>query len=351
MAECGSPPRGDSIFGMLKQRHLPSSLRVAWRDGSRPAAPIRGLRGVFVALFLLRILWHVGMRGALRDNRAGDVGQLVRKALERLGGLWVKGGQILATRVEAYPEVFREALVHLRDWVPPLSGDLVKTIIEHELGQPVRRGFREFDVVPIAVDSFGQTHIAWLRESGVKVAIKVQRPDARKAFFRDWALITRFLVFLRLFALGRWPSLGHLRAELERIGHLKTDYRLSAGMMREVRRKADRKTIYVPKVFSRYCTERILVTEFIDGVPMSHYRRARAISPKKTQQWCKENGIRPRKLQRHMTKSAPILLENDMLLLRNNRIAIVDPSVFCPIDGKMGATWRDQWRQRTSSGT
>ncbi len=115
---------------------------------------------------------------------------------------------------------------------------------------------------------------------------------------------------------------------------LELNYRVEAKAMRFMRRKLATDDVVVPKIFSRLCSQRVLVVEFVDGVLLADYHQAAANNAKTTKKWCRDNGIQPRKLVRRMFQGdlAPFLsgrlslglCPGDVMMLRKNRIALFD---------------------------
>lgn len=327
---------------MLKKKYIPSPLLVDLRHGGQPSAPIRVSRGLFIVWLFIRVVWRLGMMRLGGRDEFHELGRLVRTELERLGGLWVKAVRILARRDATHPPWIRDELAEIHDDAIGFSADIAKEIVGHELGRPVHEMFREFDVVPVATTALGQVHMAWLVENDAKVAIKVQRPGAREAFFRDLVILTRFVAFLRFFSLWSWAKLDVLVADLEKVGALEFDYRTLATAMKSLRRTIGTQKVYVPKVFSRYCAERVLVMEYIDGVSIADYVRTCKRMPKKARRWCLENGIQPLELRRRIealdrfvsAHSVHRFISDKIMMLRKNRIALLDIGLPVTIDQK-----------------
>jgi len=274
--------------------------------------------------------------GPSASNNQGslELGKLVRRELERLGGLWIKTAHAIASRRDVFPNVFCDELARAHECAVAWPGDMAKNIIERELGCSVDDTFREFDVVPVATSSIGQVHVAWLRKSDIKVAIKIQHPRAMETFAPDLAILTKLSNLLQFLQLFRWTRIDEIQATVENIVAVDLDYRNEANAMRLMRRQIDTNEVYVPKVFSRLCSPRLLVMEFVDGVLFPHYLDVAANHPNNAKKWCRDNGIQPRKLLRRVTHGdlAPFLAgrlsgglrPGNVMMLRNNRVALID---------------------------
>ena len=109
--------------------------------------------------------------------------------LEEAGGVYIKLGQIAATRVDLLPAEVCTELAGLQNRVAAEPIDLIRPVLEAELGDTVENVFAEFDWEPLAAASIGQTYGARLR-SGEAVVVKVQRPDVKKMIERDLAALS-----------------------------------------------------------------------------------------------------------------------------------------------------------------
>ena len=155
------------------------SLRVAGRlrygldDFVRATHLYRPLRFVF---WLSPWTWF--------SRRRGSRGERLRRALEDLGPIFVKFGQVLSTRRDLLPPDIADELAMLQDRVPPFPGAAAKARIEQALDRPVTEMFSEFDETPLAAASIAQVHAARLLD-GREVVVKVLRPGMRAIIGRD----------------------------------------------------------------------------------------------------------------------------------------------------------------------
>ncbi|SFN50536.1 2-octaprenylphenol hydroxylase [Izhakiella capsodis] len=208
----------------------------------------------------------------LSDKHAGQpLGERLRLALEQLGPVWIKFGQLMSTRRDLFPPNIADQLAMLQDRVAPFDGHKAQQQIELSLGQPVSAVFDNFEVKPLASASIAQVHTATLRENGREVVIKVIRPDIVPVIKADMKLIYR---------LARWvPRLLHDGRRLRPL-EVVADYektlldelnllREAANAIQLRRNFEDSKMLYVPEVFPDYCSENMLVMERIYGIPIS----------------------------------------------------------------------------------
>lgn len=292
----------------------------------RTVAVVTSLAGFLFALLRLRV------RGELTS---GTAGALLRDRFERLGGLWLKAGQLLSLRIDLFPQAFCQELAKLQNRSVGFPTPLARAIVEADLGAPIEQYFDEFAERPFAVASIGQVYRARLRQEGVYVAVKVQKPYAPEMFARDLVFIrwvVRLLQFVRFRSHMRW-DLGY--DELCEVMKEELDFHYEASSMRRMRTSLRGHKIYVPRVFSRYSSKRVLVSEFIHAVLMADYIRMADTEPENLAAWLTENNVDPRKVAKRLIHSIfRQLLENNLyhgdlhpgniVLLRDSRIALID---------------------------
>ena len=259
----------------------------------------------------------------------------LRELFEDLGGLWIKFGQLLSLRVDLFSRELCDELGKLVDQTAGFPPDQAVTIIEAELGRPLGEVFQQFDRNPFAAASIGQVHRALLREEQVWVAVKVQRPFIADLFGRELSFVRRvawLLIRFKVLPTLRWDLMVW---ELTEVMREEVDYRYEAAAMRRMRRTLKRHRTYVPKLFSTYSTRRVLTSEFIHAVLMGDYIRVHSQDPARIAVWCTENDVQPHTLARRMIFSLfrQIFEDNlyhgdlhpgNIILLRNNRIALID---------------------------
>jgi ubiquinone biosynthesis protein len=194
----------------------------------------------------------------------------VRMAVEELGPTYIKMGQILSTRPDLVPVDFVRELAKLQDKVPSFPFSEVTRIIRDETGQPAESLFDHLDPEPLASASIGQVHRARLKD-GEEVAVKVQRPGIRKLVEVDLEI----MLHLATLAERHIEELAHHRPvkiveEFARSIEKEMNYTLEATSMERVARSfLHDDTVYIPKVYREATTERVLTSEFIDGVKVS----------------------------------------------------------------------------------
>lgn len=194
----------------------------------------------------------------------------VRMVFEELGPTFVKLGQIISTRPDIVPIDLVEELAKLQDMVPPFSFDEAKTIIESELGAPLEQFFDSFDEIPIASASIGQVHKAVLKD-GEKVAVKVQRPNIKKVIEIDIEIMLHIATLMeRHIEEMELQRPVKVVEEFARTIEKEINYTIEAvNMERFARNFLGDFTNYVPKVFQKFTTVRVLTMEYIEGIKIS----------------------------------------------------------------------------------
>ena len=215
---------------------------------------------------LLRIL-AIGLRFRLRR---GPRGERLREALEALGPIAVKFGQVLSTRRDLVPLDIADELARLQDRVPPFPSALARAEIERSLGVPIEAVFREFDDAPAASASIAQVHLA-RRADGREVAIKVLRPAVEAAVARDVALLdTAARIVERTSSEGRRLRPRQVVAEFARHLEEELDLMVEAANASQLRRNFERSALLlVPEVHWELCSRRVMVMERMHGIPIS----------------------------------------------------------------------------------
>src|SRR5881227_369795 len=233
-----------------------------------PTAPKVEGRLLGRAAQIARIVSRLGLdvRGAMSS---AERAQRVRAALEELGPTFAKLGQILSTRPDLLSEEFVAELEKLQDRVKPLTEAEVVRVMEQELRVPWEDVFASIDSEPLAAGTIGQVHRATL-DDGSHVVIKVQRPRAEEEILRDLGLFELFAEkALKREQLRRTVDIPALVEHLSESLRRELDFREEAAnveRMREVLAPYDR--LDVPRLHSELSTSRLLVLEFIDGVPI-----------------------------------------------------------------------------------
>jgi ubiquinone biosynthesis protein len=194
----------------------------------------------------------------------------IRRALEDLGPIYVKFGQILSTRRDLLPDDVATELARLQDRVPPFPGTQARATIEQAYGHSLEEVFTDFDETPLASASIAQVHTARLH-NGAEVVVKVLRPRVRHMIRRDVTL----LFYMASLAERYWKEGRRLRpcevvAEFEKTLYDELDLLREAANASQLRRNfAGSAALYVPEVYWPYCRHGVMVMERISGTPIS----------------------------------------------------------------------------------
>ncbi|MBX3609296.1 MAG: ubiquinone biosynthesis regulatory protein kinase UbiB [Hydrogenophaga sp.] len=201
-------------------------------------------------------------------------GQRLREALERLGPIFVKFGQVLSTRRDLLPPDIADELARLQDRVPPFPGDVAVATIERAFGRPLDEVFAHFDRVPVASASIAQVHFATLRSgaaAGREVAVKVLRPNMLPVIDKDLALMRMMAGWLeRLSADGRRLKPREVVAEFDKYLHDELDLLREASNAAQLRRNmAGLDLVIIPEMYWDWCRTDVMVMERMAGVPIN----------------------------------------------------------------------------------
>ena len=226
----------------------------------------------------LRLIARIASIG--RDLSAPR-GQRLREALERLGPIFVKFGQVLSTRRDLLPADIADELALLQDRVPPFPGDEAVVIIERAFGQPIDALFTSFDRAPVASASIAQVHFAITTDKHGRereVAVKVLRPGMLKVIDQDLALIRMMAGWVeRLAPDGRRLKPREVAAEFDKYLHDELDLVREAASAAQLRRNmADVGLVLIPEMFWDMIRPEVLVMERMKGVPVNQIERLRA---------------------------------------------------------------------------
>lgn len=197
-------------------------------------------------------------------------GERLRRALEELGPIFVKFGQLLSTRSDLIPADMVIELTKLQDRVPPFDSDLAVAQITKALGAHPDKLFESFERIPVASASVAQVHFATLK-NGHPVAVKVLRPGVKKSIDQDVALMRMAAGWLE----AAWPDGKRLKpkevvAEFDKYLHDELDLMREAANASQLRRNfADSDLLLIPEMLWDYCSSSVIVMERMQGIPIS----------------------------------------------------------------------------------
>jgi len=204
-------------------------------------------------------------------------GERLRRALEDLGPIFVKFGQVLSTRRDLMPPDIVDELARLQDRVPPFDSAIAIEQITRALGAHPDELFASFEREPVASASIAQVHFATLKD-GREVAVKVLRPGMKKSIDEDVALMHIAAGWIeKLWSDGKRLKPKEVVAEFDKYLHDELDLMREAANGSQLRRNfADSKLLLVPEMFWDYCSSSVIVMERMRGIPISQTERLRA---------------------------------------------------------------------------
>ncbi len=201
-------------------------------------------------------------------------GVRLRRALEKLGPIFVKFGQVLSTRRDLLPPDVADELAKLQDRVPPFPAPQARALVERAFGKPIEALFATFDAEPVASASIAQVHFATLKD-GREVAVKVLRPGMLSTIDDDLSLMRTLARWIERFSPdGRRLKPRQVVAEFDNYLHDELDLVREAANAAQLRRNmSDLNLVMVPEMFWDMCTPGVIVMERMHGVPISQRAR------------------------------------------------------------------------------
>ncbi len=196
-------------------------------------------------------------------------GARLRLALESLGPIFVKFGQVLSTRRDLLPEDIADELKRLQDQVPPFPSDQALAVVEDELGMTVALAFARFDADPMASASIAQVHGARLH-TGEEVVVKIIRPTIERIMRQDMALMYRFAQLLTLVPEARRLRPVEVVRDYESTLFDELDLHKEAANTSQLKRNfKNSPLLYVPAIHWELTRQRVMVQERIYGIPVA----------------------------------------------------------------------------------
>ena len=219
----------------------------------------------FIGIFLP---WH------WLPRKQDDRGARIRHALEDLGPIFIKFGQILSTRRDLLPDDIAIELAKLQDQVAPFPGEQAKTIIEKAYGCALDEVFSEFEITPLASASIAQVHAATLKD-GRKIVVKVLRPNILPIIKRDIGLL--YIVadkIERYWSMGKQLRPKEVVHEFEKTLLDELDLMREAANAVQLRRNfEDSELIYIPEAYWPQTRKNVMAMERISGIPVGNIEK------------------------------------------------------------------------------
>lgn len=200
------------------------------------------------------------------------VGERIRKTCEELGPTFIKFGQILSTRTDIITENVARELAKLQDSVPPFPFEQARSMIESEFSDNLENIFRSFSRTPVASASMSQVYLAELH-SGMRVAVKVQRPDIQRIVDIDTGILKSIARFVDKYTkYGELYDFSGMVEEFANVLNSELNFTIEAENMdrfRANRNGKDKNSVTAPEVKWIYTTRKVLTMEYIDGIKIT----------------------------------------------------------------------------------
>ncbi len=194
----------------------------------------------------------------------------IRKVFEELGTAFIKFGQILSSRPDVFPNDLISELKKLQDSAPPFSSEEALSLVESELKQNIDDVFLEFNNEPLATASIAQVHRAKLK-NGNDVAVKIQKPGIKKVIDTDLEIMHHLAHLIeRNIPEAKYIGPVDLVDEFAVSIEKELDFTIEASNLERFSANfKDDQYIVTPKLYKKFCTEKILTMEYIDGVKLN----------------------------------------------------------------------------------
>lgn len=260
-------------------------------DEARLQARYRRIMAFFTRLTLSFIFWELllprlGLRAITRRTRPARIrkaAQQFRSLAVQLGGVMIKVGQFLSSRLDVLPPEATEEFAGLQDEVPPEDFEAIRQLAEAKLGAPLNHLFTDFDPAPLAAASLGQVHRAYLRADAPlaaefrKVVVKIQRPYIENLIEVDLRALKRFGGWLERYQpIRRRADVPALIEEFSATIRQEVDY-LAEGRNAETFAPnfRQRKRVHVPRVVWELTTPKVLTLEDVYAIKITEYEAIR----------------------------------------------------------------------------
>ncbi|MGC7559104.1 ubiquinone biosynthesis regulatory protein kinase UbiB [Pasteurella sp. PK-2025] len=238
--------------------------------------------------------WRKSLFWLRHQHKDKPFGLRLRLALQELGPVWIKLGQMLSTRRDLFPPEIADELALLQDQVEPFEGKLARQQIEKALGAPLETWFEDFNEQALASASIAQVHTAKFKQNlphslphlegldpnlaGKEVVLKVLRPDIQHMIEADLSLMYRLASWIpRLKAEGRRLRPVEVVREYEKTLRDELDLRHEMANAIQLRANFDNSPmLYIPEMYPLFCHKNVIVMERIYGIPVSNVAELKA---------------------------------------------------------------------------
>lgn len=351
----------------FKDSWTPTPLRRSEEEPApRPPPPPepKTLFGRAMLIFRFGLLWF--MRELMRyglalwkrsTERSVEAAREGREFSERMGGMWVILTRFASLRSDLLGRRFCKEIEGTRDRPEPISVELVKQLIEQELKDlslVFDEVFESIDPVPLSSRWFGQSHRALLK-NGREVVVRVRMPDAVKRAATDWRWLRVYKFVMEQLDVVPYLRWDDVLFEVKKATDELLDFRTQVRELRKMRRILRPRRIYMPEVFGKLCTERMLVTEYLKGISVSDVMAMSRQNQDRCDAWLVSNKIdRARVWRRIFNAHHELLFEHNLfftelspgsiLLLRGGRMAFVSLNTIGTMDAELLKHYREFMR-------
>lgn len=285
-------------------------------------------------------------------------GRYAREFVERMGGMWVIMARLASQRTDLLGVDFCRELAATRDHTTPLSRSLITQVIDEELHKrktSIDEVFSELDERPLETRTFCQYHKGILKANGRAVVVRVRPPGAVERAKVDSAQLSFFIGLLERASYQLHLRWRDLLFEVKKAAEDQLDARAEETELRRIGKILRRRRIYIPRVYRRYTSERLMISEFIDGVSIKDVVVAQREDKERVHQWMELNKINPRRVARRLLNAHlellfehnlfyTELLPSNIFLLRNNRLALVTLNTVETLEGSVLRKYRLRYR-------
>ena len=235
-----------------------------------------GLDEIILSMHFMRPLYLLGLINPFNWFRSKSHSKALRLRLciESLGPIFIKFGQMMATRRDLFGDEITDELEKLLDRVPPFPREQARAIVEQQLGMPLQQAFRQFDDTEIASASIAQVYGAELHD-GQQVIVKIVRPGIEALIRRD----IEVMMLLARMADRYWSEARRVKP-IQIVREFETTILNELDLMREAANASELRRhfegspdLYVPFVHWEYCRPRVMVMERISGIPVADIER------------------------------------------------------------------------------
>ena len=260
--------------------------------------------------------------------------KILKSFFEDMGGAFIKFGQLLALRVDVLPKEYALEMLDFFDNVKPFPYKEVESIFLEEMGAIPAKIFKDFQKNPFASASFGQVHGAKLSNDHI-VAVKILRPDIENKVAIDLFVINIFAVFADMFFKIEALPWREFAKEFKTWTMDELDYQIEANNLEKMYKNISvNPNIIVPKVYRQLSTKRVLVEDYIQGIPLSRILRGLK-DGRLTIEKLEKMGINIKKVPSIYTQELlrEFIIDDifhadphpgNILVLRNGKIALLD---------------------------